>query len=276
LGLDKVLADLALKDYATRVFVIPAAAIGAPHRRDRLWIIGRNVGNAQHNGSSATEIGGINEENAGRSSEGKNQTEQSQGASGRGNNEYVPDSNSERLERSEKGGNTKESWENSEELPIRRSSEWSMAHTISNSQRSAQGINQGGSEREWENQNISEGNQVRSNSGNSSGESRGTQNNVTHTISEGLEGWIGNDSGTGGEILSDIKHNRHEMGSETRRSGRPSEQTIGERWWATEPNVGRVAYGIPKRVDRIKGLGNAILPQISMQIGLAIKKEIEK
>ena len=72
------------------------------------------------------------------------------------------------------------------------------------------------------------------------------------------------------------KHNRHEMGSETRRSGRPSEQTIGERWWATEPNVGRVAYGIPKRVDRIKGLGNAILPQISMQIGLAIKKEIEK
>ena len=276
LGLDKVLADLALKDYATRVFVIPAAAIGAPHRRDRLWIIGRNVGDSKHNGSSATEIGGINEENAGRSSEGKDQTEQSQGASGRGNNEYVPDSNSERLERSEKGGNTKERWENSEELPTRRSSEWSMAHTISNSKRPAQGINQGGSEREWENQNISKGNQVRSNSGNSSGESRGTQNNVTHTISEGLEGWIGNDSGTGGEILSDIKHNRHEMGSETRRSGRPSEQTIGEKWWAIEPNVGRVAYGIPKRVDRIKGLGNAILPQISMQIGLAIKKEIEK
>ena len=312
LGLDKVLADLALKDYATRVFVIPAAAIGAPHRRDRLWIIGKDispdsrrkqsgskekskwsssdvtgcsgrthsrisdVGDSKHNGSSATEIGGINEENAGRSSEGKDQTEQSQGASGRGNNEYVPNTNSERLERSEKGGNTKERWENSEELPTRRSSEWSMAHTISNSKRPAQGINQGGSEREWENQNISEGNQVRSNSGNSSGESRGTQSNVTHTISEGLEGWIGNDSGTGGEILSDIKHNRHEMGSEIRRSGRPSEQTIGERWWATEPNVGRVAYGIPKRVDRIKGLGNAILPQISMQIGLAIKKEIEK
>jgi len=77
LGLDKVLADLALKDYATRVFVIPAAAIGAPHRRDRLWIIGRNVGDSKHNGSSATEIGGINEENAGRSSEEKDPTEQS-------------------------------------------------------------------------------------------------------------------------------------------------------------------------------------------------------
>jgi hypothetical protein len=29
-------------------------------------------------------------------------------------------------------------------------------------------------------------------------------------------------------------------------------------------------------VDRIKGLGNAIVPQIAMKIGLAIKQEIEK
>tara|TARA_R100000234_G_C4984015_1_gene172356 strand:+ start:58 stop:1245 length:1188 start_codon:yes stop_codon:yes gene_type:complete len=275
LGLDKVLADLALKDYATRVFVIPAAAIGAPHRRDRLWIIGRNVGDSKHDGSSATEIGGINEENAGRTPEGKDQTEQSQGASGRGHNEYVPDSKSQQRNERHSGIITKKSGQSGLRIETGTSS-GNVAHTISNSQRSAQGINQGGSEREWENQNISEGNQVRGNSGNSSGESRGTQSNVTHTISEGLEGWIGNDSGTGGEILSDIKHNRHEMGSKTRRSGRPSEQTIGEKWWSTEPNVGRVAYGIPQRVDRIKGLGNAILPQISMQIGLAIKKEIKK
>ena len=41
--------------------------------------------------------------------------------------------------------------------------------------------------------------------------------------------------------------------------------------WSVEPNVGRVADGVPKRVDRLKGLGNAIVPQIAMQIGLAIK-----
>ena len=41
--------------------------------------------------------------------------------------------------------------------------------------------------------------------------------------------------------------------------------------WETEPRVGRVANGIPRRVDRIKGLGNAIVPQIAMQIGLTIK-----
>lgn len=41
--------------------------------------------------------------------------------------------------------------------------------------------------------------------------------------------------------------------------------------WTTEPDVGRVANGIPKRVDRLKGLGNAIVPQIAQQIGEAIK-----
>ena len=41
-------------------------------------------------------------------------------------------------------------------------------------------------------------------------------------------------------------------------------------WWATEPNVGRVAYGIPNRVDRLKQLGNAVVPQIPELIGRAI------
>jgi DNA (cytosine-5)-methyltransferase 1 len=42
-------------------------------------------------------------------------------------------------------------------------------------------------------------------------------------------------------------------------------------WWATEPNVGRVANGIPSRVDRLKGLGNAIVPQVAAVIMQAIK-----
>jgi hypothetical protein len=36
--------------------------------------------------------------------------------------------------------------------------------------------------------------------------------------------------------------------------------------------VGRVANGVSRRMDRIRGLGNAIVPQIAMQIGLAIKE----
>ena len=42
------------------------------------------------------------------------------------------------------------------------------------------------------------------------------------------------------------------------------------RWWKTEPNVGRVAHGIPGRVDRLKQLGNAVVPQIPELIGRAI------
>jgi len=41
--------------------------------------------------------------------------------------------------------------------------------------------------------------------------------------------------------------------------------------WDFEPPVGRVAHGIPRRVDRLKGLGNAIVPQIAMRIGQTIK-----
>lgn len=43
-------------------------------------------------------------------------------------------------------------------------------------------------------------------------------------------------------------------------------------WWATEPDVGRVAHGIPARVDRLKGLGNAVVPQIPEIIGRAIMR----
>lgn len=31
-------------------------------------------------------------------------------------------------------------------------------------------------------------------------------------------------------------------------------------WWSVEPNVGRVAHGVPFRVDRLRGLGNAVVP----------------
>ena len=38
-------------------------------------------------------------------------------------------------------------------------------------------------------------------------------------------------------------------------------------WWDIEPDVGRVAHGIPARVDRLRGLGNAVVPQVAEWIG---------
>lgn len=43
-------------------------------------------------------------------------------------------------------------------------------------------------------------------------------------------------------------------------------------WWKTEPGVGRVVDGLPGRVDRLKGLGNAIVPQVAYQIFRAINQ----
>ncbi len=41
-------------------------------------------------------------------------------------------------------------------------------------------------------------------------------------------------------------------------------------WWSTEPDVGRVANGVPNRVDRLRGLGNAVVPQVAEYIGRQI------
>ena len=40
--------------------------------------------------------------------------------------------------------------------------------------------------------------------------------------------------------------------------------------WVTEPDVGRVAHGIPARVDRLRVLGNAVVPQVAEWIGRRI------
>jgi DNA (cytosine-5)-methyltransferase 1 len=51
LVLETVCADLESEGYEVQPFVIPAAAVGAPHRRDRVWI----VANAKHESERDTE-----------------------------------------------------------------------------------------------------------------------------------------------------------------------------------------------------------------------------
>ena len=44
--------------------------------------------------------------------------------------------------------------------------------------------------------------------------------------------------------------------------------------WATEPDVGRVANGVPSRVDRLRCLGNAVVPQVAEWVGRRIYEMI--
>lgn len=61
-------------------------------------------------------------------------------------------------------------------------------------------------------------------------------------------------------------------GLEVLRESEAGEQpaAIGTSGWAAEPGVGRVAYGVPNRVDRIEAIGNAVVPQVVEVIGRAI------
>ena len=44
----------------------------------------------------------------------------------------------------------------------------------------------------------------------------------------------------------------------------------GGGFWVTEPDLGRVAHGVPDRAHRLAALGNAVVPQIPELIGRAI------
>ena len=84
-----------------------------------------------------------------------------------------------------------------------------------------------------------------------------------------------------GEDVSDTDFNRLEtsandgilrLETDNSRNSRylcPSSLSRDE-WWLIEPDVGRVANGVPARVDRLRSLGNAVIPQIPEIIGRAI------
>jgi site-specific DNA-cytosine methylase len=59
----------------------------------------------------------------------------------------------------------------------------------------------------------------------------------------------------------------------TGNGGRGSRQANG--FWLPEPELGRVAHGIPNRVDRLRALGNAIVPQIAEALGRMILTSME-
>lgn len=46
--------------------------------------------------------------------------------------------------------------------------------------------------------------------------------------------------------------------------------TTGRAWWKSEPAICRVADGVPARVERLRGLGNAVVPQVAQFIGECI------
>ena len=70
MGLDQVLTDLEDQGYTTRPIIIPACAKNAPHRRDRVWIIGELM--ADTSSLRGQNISGNNKKFATRSAKNEN------------------------------------------------------------------------------------------------------------------------------------------------------------------------------------------------------------
>ena len=219
MGLDEVLVQMETINYATRTFIVPSSSIGARHKRDRLWIVCKDLGDPQHDGSSSTEIGGSNEETSERTQKGAKTSEQFKGASRSQHSQTISDTESLGCG----GGN---------------------------------GIECGTEQRK-----ILEDEQGRSSLGSEVEGCSQSHGNIPDTKSERIQrlwsSWEQESDTHGQEILSVCESER-------------SPKAI----WKIEPRVLRVVDGLPKRVDRIKGLGNAIVPQNAMMIANAIHRSL--
>jgi len=80
---------------------------------------------------------------------------------------------------------------------------------------------------------------------------------ISYPSEQGLQG-----SCATGDYGSERAQPRHELLARRHR--------VSWRDWENEPDVDRVVNGLPFRAHRIRGLGNAIVPQIATMIGNAI------
>ncbi len=210
--LEGILIDLENIGYQTETFLVPAASVGAWHRRDRIWICAYAIDSTDR---TIGEQGREKKTIQGNSRE----TGRTRVFSGTGSEVSTIASNTE----SERHGG--------------RSGE----RCTTGERELLQGKQEGGT--------------VGSEAERCSRDAQPSSNTDRKGLQRGKE--TGNTSGS-----------REERNQFTERYG----ELFGGGYWSVEPNVGRVANGVPKRVDRLKGLGNAIVPQVAYEIFKAIEE----
>ena len=272
--LRQVLNDLEGEGFEVQCFLIPASGIGAWHQRNRTWIIGHS----KHNGLLASEKRSRDKKINGGTSEGQNQTIESEGTNGSRNNEDVSNTKRERLQgwRGEESNRNKEwickdSKKNQDKIwgKSERCGGVSREEDVSNTDSSLRGrgrtISFNREDKIWK---------FRS-------EEKGIRDNIrSQTIGrnalpgEGEEDVsISNGIGLQGHGLQSDNEQEEGFADQTTSSSISQQQT----WWEAESAVRGIPNGISYELDkdrasRIKTLGNAIVPQIAREIGLAIKK----
>jgi len=89
---------------------------------------------------------------------------------------------------------------------------------------------------------------------------------VPDTYQQGLEGYQGDgtDRNQSGRVIEGS------AGPVTQSRLRRFANREGSAQWGLEPDVGRVADGVPARMDRLRSLGNAVVPQVVEFLGRCI------
>jgi len=228
---ETVCSDLESEGFEVQTFIIPAAGIGAPHKRERVWI----VGYSEHNGSLTSKIRRGNPQINARTEEGQNTTIESERTSGSQHHAIMENSRRTLRQGSQFGTENENEIREEDANQFERSSE-TREDVVANTE------------------SIGAGESRKLNQEKRNQESHATQFNGSGT----------NDADTDFEGLQGL---RSEHGL---RKDQSQEQVSWPRRWEFEPDVGRVAHGVSGRAHRLKALGNAIVPQIAEEIGKAI------
>jgi len=308
-ALDDVCLDLEAQGYATQSFIIPACSVEAPHRRDRIWILGKNLENPGRalrqgrieQGENADEVGQGDADQLERSGgtsrsdvansqlkglEGQHGDSSSQrgqdegslsGTEGSsGTNEDVPNSSGQRLEGHRGEHGLREA--SQEEQASRRSQEQDVSHA----KELDRDVDDNGHSGQCD------GQQRQGLQGELGGASSNRAEDVANTERLGQQGQGEHERPSNTEKDSEGQASGTDDGSQGQTGQGHTEPGVGgmadgvsarldgHYGFEREPNIPRVATGIPERVNRLKALGNSIVPQVIYNIGLAILEEEER
>jgi DNA (cytosine-5)-methyltransferase 1 len=222
LALDTVLSDLESEGYTCQTFIIPAAGVGAPHRRDRIAIVAYSTGTRTRDQAGTTGMQGWNISKAGTKI-----IRQKDGTAG---TSRIDTAGHDVVDTDGPCGERKISNEN---------------------KAGSAGYSDSGS-------NVSNTDRAGCQKFNSAGKPEEQSfNSGIHSIN-----YVSNSDNRRGPLRRDGQLSatpETESGWSNNRDGTP--EYVAGQWWPAEPDVGRVANGIPSRVDRLKCLGNAVVPQ---------------
>lgn len=234
---ENLLLELESYGYETETFIIPACAINAPHRRDRVWIIAYSEGIGRKRWSN------IKEKTSGKDGEGIAIDE---------------------LERSSETCNSLS--DTASKRCDNRTDNRCERHILRNENRNA---SEGKPERERWKCGIRKADSDAS-------DSRCFRQEKSEIKTMGSEQLCGNDTDSTNERLQRGIKTNGEQGKESN-----DEQSYGlyrewdENWIEVATRLCRMDVRVPSRVDRLKCLGNSVVPQIVEIIGHYIM-EIER